>query len=65
MNLSPAAGLLGGSNLSNMLRLGGSLLGGGQPQQLAPPVQYQRQQPIAGQPNFEPTISLLTNYGVA
>jgi hypothetical protein len=64
MNLSPAAGLLGGSSLSNMLRLGGSLLGGGQPQ-VQPPVQYQRQQPIAGQANFEPTISLLTNYGVA
>jgi hypothetical protein len=64
MNLSPAAGLLGGSSLSNMLRLGGSLLGGGQPQ-VQPPVQYQRQQPISGQANFEPTISLLTNYGVA
>jgi hypothetical protein len=64
MNLTPAAGLLGGSSLSNMLRLGGSLLGGGQPQ-VQPPVQYQRQQPIAGQANFEPTISLLTNYGVA
>jgi hypothetical protein len=62
MNLSPQAGLLAGSNLSNMLRLGGSLLGG-QPQQIAPPVQYQRQQPISGQVNFEPTISLLTNYG--
>ena len=62
MNLSPQAGLLTGSNLSNMLRLGGSLLGG-QPQQIAPPVQYQRQQPISGQVNFEPTLSLLTNYG--
>jgi len=65
MNLSPAAGLLGGSGLSNLLRLGGSLLGGGQPQQIASPVQYQPQQPLAGQANFEPTISLLTNYGVA
>lgn len=62
MNLSPQAGLLSGSNLSNMLRLGSSLLGG-QPQQIAPPVQYQRQQPISGQANFDPTISLLTNYG--
>ena len=62
MNLTPQAGLLAGSNLSNMLRLGGSLLGN-QPQQIAAPVQYQRQQPVAGQANFEPTISLLTNYG--
>jgi hypothetical protein len=63
MNLSPSAGLLGASNLSNMLRLGGSLLGG-QPQQITPPVQYQQQQPVSGQANFEPTISLLTRYGL-
>jgi hypothetical protein len=47
-----------------MLRLGGSLLGGGG-QEITPSVQYQPQQPLAGQANFEPTISLLTNYGVA
>lgn len=63
MNLAPTAGLLSGSGLSNMLRLGGSLLGG-QPQQIAPPLQYQRSQPLAGQANFEPILSLLTNYGV-
>jgi hypothetical protein len=51
------------SNVLRGLNLANSLLGG-QPQ-VQPPVQYQRQQPIAGQANFEPTISLLTNYGVA
>jgi hypothetical protein len=64
-------GLLSGGGsaftLSNALRglnLANSLLGGGQPQQITPSVQYQPQQPLAGQANFEPTISLLTNYGV-
>lgn len=61
--LSGGSTLLSGSNLSNMLRLGSSLLGG-QPQQIAPPLQYQRSQPLAGQANFEPILSLLTNYGV-
>ncbi len=51
------------SNVLRGLNLANSLLGG-QPQ-AQPSVQYQRQQPLAGQANFEPTISLLTNYGVA
>jgi hypothetical protein len=51
------------SNVLRGLNLANSLLGG-QPQQITPSVQYQPQQPLAGQANFEPTISLLTNYGV-
>ena len=50
------------ANVLRGLNLANSLLGG-QPQQLSAPLQYQRQQPISGQANFEPTISLLTNYG--
>lgn len=62
MNLTPQAGLLSGSSLSNMLRYGGSLLNQQQPVQ--PTVQYQQQPQVSGQANFEPTISLLTGYGV-
>jgi hypothetical protein len=59
--LSGGASALSASNIVRGLNLARGLLG--QPQ-AQPSVQYQRQQPIAGQANFEPTISLLTNYGV-
>jgi hypothetical protein len=61
MNLSPAAGL-GASSLTNALRFGSSLLGKQAP--IQPTVQYQQQAPLAGAPNFDPTISLLTRYGL-
>lgn len=63
MNLAPTASLLGGANALRMLSLGQGLLG--QPQAvLQPPVQYPQQSPLAGAPNFEPTIGLITRQQV-
>jgi hypothetical protein len=59
MNLAPTAAAT--PSLANALRMGAGLLG--QPQQ--PTVQYQQgSAPLAGAPNFDPTIALLTRHGL-
>lgn len=60
--LSGAESALSATNVLRGLNLARGLLG--QPQPIQPTVQYQPQQPVAGQPNFEPTIGLLTRYQV-